>query len=189
LNRSARNMAGWVSARRREYILSVDRDRTRRHPDGRGMRGRTALRPSEASNRLPRRSIVIGNRGYPGRRTENPYMRGARAETHVPTATSGRENSCGAMIHPFGPWLRCPLHSRASAYRGIAAETTASSQGSRGGPQGAHLAGYARVFHRFSRSARPWSDQVATNCPSRSRRRPRRAGLRRPTARLFALRC
>ena len=29
----------------------------------------------------------MGNRGYPGRRTENPYVRGACEETHVPTAT------------------------------------------------------------------------------------------------------
>src|SRR5712672_3173739 len=50
-----------------------------------------------------RRSIAIGNQGYPGRRTENPYVRGACEETHVPTATSRRENCCGAMIHPFGP--------------------------------------------------------------------------------------
>jgi hypothetical protein len=73
----------------------------------RGLRGRTPLRPAEASNRLPRRSIAIGNQGYPGRRTENPYVRGACEETHVPTATSGRENCCGAMIHPFGPQPLC----------------------------------------------------------------------------------
>jgi hypothetical protein len=189
-------MAGWVSAKRREYILSVDRDRTRRHPNGQGIapsaaaptfgskqsaapavdrgliyrtgsfaKGRQKLTVLLAARQdlFIRQAIrnVQGNRGYPGRRTETPYVRRTCEETHVPAATSGRENCCGAMIHPFGRWLRCPLHSRALAYRGIAAETTATSQGSRGGPQETHLAGYARVFHRFSSSARPWSDQAA----------------------------